>query len=763
MSFARTFLVVVLVAGAAPAVASTSIYSATVPPFDGRSGVEPAAPKTEGRHAPSAVAGSTARLFAHRWAPTPELVELDPRTFDVLGVLPAPEPNSQGDVGLAYDGRSLFFLSGPAGGGSSMLYELDPDTGAVLDADPVPAGTGSFDGLACLAGWIYVLDYSFWDIYVFDPRTDTVVNTLDIDAINPGVQPYGGLAGIRHPAALIATDLNGTIYEIDPVTGVAITVVATGSFNSAIGVIDGLIYAGQALTGSGTEYQVYTRAGAPLRTVSSPFSHSGFAADDAVLGRLFGFPRDAIADLIEIDPLTGAELRRFPAPEDNTVSPGGDVGLAFDGRSLFFVSGPAGGGTSTLFELDPETGAVRDADPVAAGTGDFDGLGALGGLVWIQDYSASDIHAFDPVSDTVIRTLDIDAINPSIGPTGGLTGRKHPNQLVCTDSSGAAFGIDPITGVAASIVGSGPFDAGLAVVDGLLGAGEFSAGSGTELEWFDSAGRSLIALPEPYGYAALGGDDAFLGRMFVYPRDFTFTIAEIDPLTGVELGRIPAPESNTAGDVGLAFDGRTLYFVSGGAGPGGSGALYELDPDTGAVLDVDPAPASTSTDALDGIAVLGGLVYLLDYEESDIHIYDPQFNVPVGVLNIDVINPGVTLVGGLAAIHSPAALLAIHSGSTLYEIDPVSGVVTGLIPISGSLTAAVAVIDGLIYIGDLDQGSGTEIGVYTRGGGLLRSFPAPYGFGAFAGDDTTFQPRPEIIFADDFESGDTSAWSRTAP
>jgi hypothetical protein len=326
--------------------------------------------------------------------------------------------------------------------------------------------------------------------------------------------------------------------------------------------------------------------------------------------------------------------------------------------------------------------------------------------------------------------------------------------------AGAITAIDPITGVASPGVPTGAFAGGLAVVDGLAGTGELNVGSGTELEFFDIAGRSLVAFAEPYGYAALGGDDAFVGRMFAYPRDGTFMIAEIDPLTGLELNRIPAPEPNTAGNVGLAFDGRTLYFVS-GLGSGGTGALFELDPDTGAVLDVDPAPAPSPS--LDGIAVLGGLVYLLDYGVSDIYVYDPQLNIPVGVLDIDVVNPGVTLVGGLAAIHSPAALLAIDSGNALYEIDPVSGAVTGSIPITSSLTAAVAAIDGQIYIGDLNPGSGGEIGVYTRGGGLLRSFTAPWGFGAFAGDDTTFELPWGPLFADGFESGSTAAWSATVP
>ena len=41
------------------------------------------------------------------------------------------------------------------------------------------------------------------------------------------------------------------------------------------------------------------------------------------------------------------------------------------------------------------------------------GLAALGGLIYIQD-GVSSILEFDPVSDTVLRVLDIAALNPGV-------------------------------------------------------------------------------------------------------------------------------------------------------------------------------------------------------------------------------------------------------------------------------------------------------------------------------------------------------------
>ncbi len=43
-----------------------------------------------------------------------------------------------------------------------------------------------------------------------------------------------------------------------------------------------------------------------------------------------------------------------------------------------------------------------------------------------MDQGIENIHHFDPVSDTVVGTLDIDALNPGIGIVGGICGITGP-------------------------------------------------------------------------------------------------------------------------------------------------------------------------------------------------------------------------------------------------------------------------------------------------------------------------------------------------
>src|SRR5262249_50596878 len=125
----------------------------------------------------------------------------------------------------------------------------------------------------------------------------------------------------------------------------------------------------------------------------------------AVTGRLFATPADGSGDIVELNPNTGAEVHRFLAPEPPS---GGPDGLAFDGTNLWFINSF---GTDTLWELNPDTGAVENSFTVTGGDGFYDGLGALNGKVYVQDYGNDTILVFDPTSGTTVNVLNI-AQNP---------------------------------------------------------------------------------------------------------------------------------------------------------------------------------------------------------------------------------------------------------------------------------------------------------------------------------------------------------------
>ncbi|MGB5899895.1 MAG: SdrD B-like domain-containing protein [Geitlerinemataceae cyanobacterium] len=218
-------------------------------------------------------------------------------------------------------------------------------------------------------------------------------------------------------------------------------------------------------------------------------------------GRLFAIPVDSSSEIVEFDPETGAEINRFAAPE---FTSGGPDGLAYDGNSLFFINGF---GTGQLWELDPDTGAVRDVDSVGGGSGSFDGVATLDGKVYVLDYGFSDILEIDPGSDTVTNVLDIDGINPGTFVLGGLSGIAEPDALLATDGSSTVFEIDPATGTVTNslALGTGNFEAGVAVLDGEIYLGSLGPNLATNV--FDRSGTLQNTVSLPYLVSALGGDD----------------------------------------------------------------------------------------------------------------------------------------------------------------------------------------------------------------------------------------------------------------
>ncbi|MBX3438400.1 MAG: hypothetical protein KF861_12990, partial [Planctomycetaceae bacterium] len=135
------------------------------------------------------------RLFALFDHTIDGISELHPVTGDLLNWIDVPAPVSHENDGLAFDGQTLYFLSGA----TNVLYELDPDTGDVLDSFPITAGSGVYGGLADLGGLVYVLDDVTNVIHVVNPLTNAVTGSLSVAA-----DLAGGLASITGPSRLVA-------------------------------------------------------------------------------------------------------------------------------------------------------------------------------------------------------------------------------------------------------------------------------------------------------------------------------------------------------------------------------------------------------------------------------------------------------------------------------------------------------------------------------------------------------------------------------
>ena len=218
--------------------------------------------------------------------------------------------------------------------------------------------------------------------------------------------------------------------------------------------------------------------------------------------RLFAVKDDGfgLVQIVELNPVTGEEINSLSPPE--TLSPGSQ-GLAFDGNSLFFVND--NGFSTELWELNPDTGEVRDSDFIS-GSGGFNGLAALDGKVYILDGGDSIIE-FDPVNDIVTKTLDIDAINNGVSLGGGLGAITGPNALLAIDfNSPEVLEINPTTGaITNSFPISYPSD-GIAVINNEIYVGKNDISP--QIEVFDRSGTSQRTIDFDYNVSALGGDNS---------------------------------------------------------------------------------------------------------------------------------------------------------------------------------------------------------------------------------------------------------------
>ena len=174
----------------------------------------------------------------------------------------------------------------------------------------------------------------------------------------------------------------------------------------------------------------------------------------------------------------------------------GENGLAFDGQVLYYMPYD---GSDRLWELNPDTGALLKSAVINAGSGHFDGIGAVDGKVYLQDDLNHDLVIVDPKSETVAGQLNVQA-----NLIGGLTGADDPSELVGTEDFNTAVFIDPATG---AVLGRSPLPGapieGVAFANGDL---YFGSAQSDEIYVTDRSGNLLETLTTAYPVSALGGD-----------------------------------------------------------------------------------------------------------------------------------------------------------------------------------------------------------------------------------------------------------------
>jgi hypothetical protein len=208
--------------------------------------------------------------------------------------------------------------------------------------------------------------------------------------------------------------------------------------------------------------------------------------------------------------------------------------------------------------------------------------------------------------------------------------------------------------------------------------------------------------------------------------DASNMIDVLDSYTGQVTGSFPTPEPRFGGAEGLAYDGADLYYVGVGRYP----SLYRLDSHIGKVLDEYILWAGSGY--YSDVAMLGGRLYLLDFYDRGIHVFDPigrRFlqTLPVGSTY------GITIAGGLAALAGPNRLYvsdAFRTGA-IYEIDPVHNLRTNtIVPPSNRPIALAGHGTSTLYIGDWQS---DVMEVIDRTGDPLDKVPLAAPPGALAG------------------------------
>jgi VCBS repeat-containing protein len=174
--------------------------------------------------------------------------------------------------------------------------------------------------------------------------------------------------------------------------------------------------------------------------IGQPFQQTFPALSQLAPDRLF--VEDVFQNKIsELDPVSGATIRSFTPPYRSGLF----MGLAYDGKVLYFASND----NDILFKLNPDTGAVISQSLLPA-TSIF-GMASLNGLLYVDQGVNSPILVFDPVSQTIVKQLNITGVGCCI--VHGIGAVKGPDAILQVTLQDKVVEIDPGSGIGHLTIG----------------------------------------------------------------------------------------------------------------------------------------------------------------------------------------------------------------------------------------------------------------------------------------------------------------------
>ena len=535
---------------------------------------------------------------------------------------------------------------------------------------------------------------------------------------------------------------SGLIQEVDPQSGAVLNAFAS-PVASATGPDLGLATTPSSLIVGGNNGQsiflLDPSTGATQSTITNPgVNVSGLAVLNNELYAL----DDPSGTVTVFNLGNGSVVRTL-----SVAAAGIQEGLGASTTTLYGTSG------NGLFSIDPFTGATTSIGSLLGTTNFGEGVGFIGDELFIADFDNIDVY--DLATLTLKRTLTGFNNLEAIGADGGGSGAGSGFHLVSLTSGQSVNGINFGNANPGSFEGIKWDDNN---GDGIQDPGEQPLAGWTI--YIDQNNNSRLDAGEPSTVTDANGEYSFSnlvpGQYIVReiiqagweqtsPTPTLYRLFGIDPAsndiieldinTGAEINRINLPAFIFGANplAGLAFDGTSLFFGGGFFG-GGANTLYQIDPDTGAVIDQDDFGliGMVGGDSVDGLGFLNGDIIATNSGDDQIFFINPGADIVTRV-----ITAAMDIEGGATGADSRGFFGTIFAttanGQNILELSPFDGSVINMIPSPTANPSGLAFIDGELYVGDSVGFQVTVIDPDT--GAVLRTLAPVTQTAALAGDD----------------------------